>query len=931
MAGGLRIADAPAISQLEGTDKLPVSVGDNEAHSVEAEKIKGFVNGSELDGSTVLGRIKNLETNLANEIQTRTEADTSLGDHKADKSYVDAELLAEANEREQQDTALQHKIDDEATERGNADATLQQNIDNEALARQNADGSLQQAINDERDARILAIGDEATARDNADNTLQGNIDAEATTRGNADLNLQHNIDAEATIRHDADVTLQGNIDAEQQARILADNAEQLARQNADDALNTAKANKDEMAVVNGTGANADKVTIQLKGGLSATVLKTHQDISGKADKDTDAVQGNVAVFDANGNPVDSGSAIEETPTENSVNLSKSGGIWSWVTGLLSSLREWVSGVFAAKDGYYSTLTAGAAENLVGQTIDSEAYLIRTTGGAENEVANGVASVLSMEGNSCVWKQVFTMSTQTKSSMTLTNNGDGSFTLNGTGSADFFTGISSTLTNGHKYALRIFNFEYNEGQGVYFWSSIPELKSKYGTQTIIFNNIATSGSLDIITTSQSSFTNHKIGVDIIDLTLLGIDNLTTVAQVEAWLAQHVGTKPYYAYNAGTILSAQTLGIKTYGQNLLNPTTKQAKLIPYTWEENSNVYTIKNVPSGATATFTPDNTGVAESITITNNEFDITSYGSGILELSSATSNTYVCMKWDGTKDDDVVPYEDHTYDFDVRKVYGKVNGAGEYVQCFPNGMMATKVNNIAADELTAEHAIAKNIKVNLGDVGGWEGGFFNGVKTREITNSLAHSDATLGYSICNKYLQQKLFNNNMPDNSYVLNSHSHAVNTLGIYDTSITSADIIGGKIAKLNGVYLVYRLATPITYTDLIYRDGGIDRPLADVLMNIEVNNWSMEEQLITPYDNGNPTSIPATIKTQYGMDAVEAIDTLQKTSYFADDVHANLQALLTCINTNCSTVLGGTFAVSDTATEKVFSFTFTPNEEPEP
>lgn len=32
----------------------------------------------------------------------------------------------------------------------------------------------------------------------------------------------------------------------------------------------------------------------------------HVDISGKADRDTDAVQGNIAVFDANGNPVDSG-------------------------------------------------------------------------------------------------------------------------------------------------------------------------------------------------------------------------------------------------------------------------------------------------------------------------------------------------------------------------------------------------------------------------------------------------------------------------------------------------------------------------------------------------------------------------------------------------------------------------------------------------
>ena len=45
----------------------------------------------------------------------------------------------------------------------------------------------------------------------------------------------------------------------------------------------AKANKSEMSVTNGTGANADKTTIQLKTGTSATVLREHQDVSGKLD------------------------------------------------------------------------------------------------------------------------------------------------------------------------------------------------------------------------------------------------------------------------------------------------------------------------------------------------------------------------------------------------------------------------------------------------------------------------------------------------------------------------------------------------------------------------------------------------------------------------------------------------------------------------
>ena len=53
----------------------------------------------------------------------------------------------------------------------------------------------------------------------------------------------------------------------------------------DDSIDiSGKADKSEMSVVAGTGANADKTTITLKSGTSATVLTQHQDISGKEDK-----------------------------------------------------------------------------------------------------------------------------------------------------------------------------------------------------------------------------------------------------------------------------------------------------------------------------------------------------------------------------------------------------------------------------------------------------------------------------------------------------------------------------------------------------------------------------------------------------------------------------------------------------------------------
>lgn len=48
-----------------------------------------------------------------------------------------------------------------------------------------------------------------------------------------------------------------------------------------------KADKSEMSVVAGTGADADKTTITLKNGTSATVLTQHQDISGKQDTISD--------------------------------------------------------------------------------------------------------------------------------------------------------------------------------------------------------------------------------------------------------------------------------------------------------------------------------------------------------------------------------------------------------------------------------------------------------------------------------------------------------------------------------------------------------------------------------------------------------------------------------------------------------------------
>lgn len=72
--------------------------------------------------------------------------------------------------------------------------------------------------------------------------------------------------------------------------------------------------KSEMAIENVQG-DSTKKNITLKSGLSQEVVVAHQDISGKADKDTSATSGNLAKFDASGNPVDSSIAADDIATK----------------------------------------------------------------------------------------------------------------------------------------------------------------------------------------------------------------------------------------------------------------------------------------------------------------------------------------------------------------------------------------------------------------------------------------------------------------------------------------------------------------------------------------------------------------------------------------------------------------------------------------
>lgn len=161
-----------------------------------------------------------------------------------------------------------------------------------------------------------------------------------------------------------------------------------------------KANKSEMSVEAGTGANADKTTITLKTGLSATVLTQHQDISGKADKVASATSGNFAGLDANGNLTDSGSKASDfatsaqgTKADSALQSIAKGTDGSYVTTSVSAKENNSQSVGVAVT-IQSIATAGVSAMGLAEASDVKSYV-------DNKVASGINYMGSVQNYSAL--------------------------------------------------------------------------------------------------------------------------------------------------------------------------------------------------------------------------------------------------------------------------------------------------------------------------------------------------------------------------------------------------------------------------------------------------------------------------------------------------------------------------------------------------
>lgn len=309
------------------------------------------------------------------------------------------------------------------------------------------------------------------------------------------------------------------------------------------------------------------------------------ELDSKASRDTDAVEGDLAEFDANGNPVDSGIATSSVMLKDVsagegdlAVFNDEGGVTPGfnVDEVMRKTVGTVEGNLAEFNADGNPVDSGVPTSKIGE-IDEKVTVLRNSAGIAEGIADtisagtpqefvfrqsggdGVNYMKRIKGRSIVWNQLVSnlpLASGVYFGLTVTNNGDGSYTFNGTTTGLFDQRVASVnVLAGHKYFVRldIPNTEANFAQDYFTLDSngcaitIPAIDKTWLYLTI---------------KSGVTFNNVRVTPQVTDLTLAGIaGEISTPADFET-----LYPAPYYPYSAGKLISNDASEIETVGRNV-----------------------------------------------------------------------------------------------------------------------------------------------------------------------------------------------------------------------------------------------------------------------------------------------------------------------------------------------------------------------------
>lgn len=479
----------------------------------------------------------------------------------------------------------------------------------------------------------------------------------------------------------------------------------------------------------------------------------------------------------------------------------------------------------------------------------------------------IMKIMNIQGNAVAWNQLV----QNGDFSDGTNHWEGteiSTSVSGGKMTVTYTQSNGRLRNtinwvvGHKY--------YVCATATSSTMTLVHLETDFGlasVQTLCYANTTTLCHGLLQASSQGEFNWLQIFTDeantitienvmVIDLTLIfGAGNEpTTAAEFESWLANHIGTANYYPYNAGELLPCKLTGIKTVGFNALNINGRTARTdySDFGYHDDPHPFSESEYLVG----FSADDYIIPEIVTIYSvNDNTITTNGGGGYGLGfpiKVLPNTSYYFQ------------KTYTQGYSIPRV-GFYDSGGKFISCFisfsQDFLFTTPPNCCWAVIVICPEdggtVTVQDLCINISNAS--KNGTYEPYKT--FTRNL---DVTLLYGKNSQGNYVQMFPNGMRS----------AGSVHDVVDLENAKADVKVGTRAYLSGdesdstvitdmTNTFYPLATPIHYTDVVYRDGGADFNLSDLYIK-EFYDGTEQEILAAFGSNGEPTSCAATLTIKY-------------------------------------------------------------------
>lgn len=571
----------------------------------------------------------------------------------------------------------------------------------------------------------------------------------------------------------------------------------------------------------------------------------------------------------------------------------------------------ILGSYAKQQGTYKDLTAGSAQNLLGdiEIVNDSAY--RPTGG-DNDVNSGyeAASIQSIQGNAVAWNQLvkngnFANGTNDWNPL----NGDMSIDADGslkgvqTGNASggiFLNTDKQDYTQNHKYYISfvakggpvVAGFRQGTNVGGNPYNSIDSTEYK---KLSYISSPANKNDFFGIAVGTSQFpigtTANIKQVQLIDLTLIYGEGKepTTGQEFEADYQRWFG-KPleYEEYDEGSLRPVLMTGIKTVGFNLyeggdLKGLASDTILSKTIWKNNcgykGQVYVqLKSEFTSNNTTFKPAigieytdgswytykylvNNGINNAISREDkvvNKIVFTYDGTGIADYITY-SNIQINFVWSGKRNGE---YESHWESIASIPITELTSNG---VKIFPDGLK--KAGNVY-DEIKVEGGVTKAIKrvgsVDLGDINfgnsqtsinGYTDfiGYVQNLKVKNACENHICPIYTGWYTSLKTLLENGKDKQIYVRNDIVEDSIPGLSRYMDVVDSRFT--DIASLK-AAVKGVMWYYELAEPQEYII-----DNFELPLA-----YKIDDFGTE-QIVMPNNSSAPTLV-----TKYGVNAVDTI-----------------------------------------------------------